>query len=38
MKEALAFFWLVWFIGLDLGGSITGTRFCINDPYPFFWF
>jgi hypothetical protein len=38
MKEALAFLWLIKFIGLDLGGSNGGTRFHVNDPYPLFWF
>jgi hypothetical protein len=38
MKEVLTFFWLIWFTGLDLGGSNGGTGFCINDLSPPFWF
>jgi hypothetical protein len=31
MKKVLAFLWLVWFTGLELGGSNGSTGFCIND-------
>ena len=33
MEEVFSFFWLVWFTGLELGGSNDGTGFRINDPY-----
>jgi hypothetical protein len=29
MEEALSFFWLIWFIKLELGGSNGGTGFCV---------
>jgi hypothetical protein len=38
MKEELTFLWFIRFIGLDLGGSNEGTRFCVDDLSPFFWF
>jgi hypothetical protein len=31
MKVALSFFWLIWFIKMDIGGSNGGTGFYIND-------
>jgi hypothetical protein len=38
MKEALAFLYLIRFIGMDLGGSKDGTGFRVNYPSPLFWF
>jgi hypothetical protein len=38
MEEELSFFWLIWFTGLELGGSNGGTGFRINDPSSPFWF
>jgi hypothetical protein len=38
MEEALSFFWLISFTGLELGGSNGGTGFCVNDPSSPFWF
>jgi hypothetical protein len=38
MKEALSFFWLIWFTKLELGGSTGGIEFRVNDPSSPFWF
>jgi hypothetical protein len=38
MEEVLSFFWLVWFIKLELGGSNGGTRFHVNDLSSPFYF
>jgi hypothetical protein len=38
MEEALAFFWIIWFTMVELGGSNGGTRFCVNDLSSPFWF
>jgi hypothetical protein len=29
MKKVHAFLWLIWFIGLELGGRNGSTRFCV---------
>ena len=38
MEEALSFFWLIWFIRLELGGSNDGTGFHVNDLSSPLWF
>jgi hypothetical protein len=38
MEKVLTFLWLIWFTGMDLGGSNGSIGFCINYPCPPFWF
>jgi hypothetical protein len=37
MEEAFSFFWLIWFIKLELGGSSGVTGFRVNDQSSPFW-
>jgi hypothetical protein len=38
MEEAFSFFWIVCFIGMELGGSNGGTGFRVNDFSSLIWF